>query len=83
MSSRKFSDLSCCPICGHDSFYELTEAHDIYSFSGKKIDYEEGKNTGKCYCNYCKTFLGSREKNKLSNAAARIVNKKQAGEKWQ
>jgi hypothetical protein len=52
------------------------EQHDVYSFDGSFLNSEEGKDKGKCYCNYCKVYLGNKKRNYISNIIKKIVDER-------
>ena len=83
----KFSDLVCCPFCGHYEFYTKSVVTGVSCFNecfdGSEADNEsmyEGltfNSNGKAYCKRCNKYLG----NNQTNEVGKMVLSKRAKDK--
>ena len=64
-----FEDLTCCPFCGSEIFYEKEQAYGNIEFNSRfdgkeaeNYDLYEGlsfRSSGRCYCRDCNKYLGN------------------------
>lgn len=70
----KFSELDCCPFCGHDEYYTKQYVYGSLRcnerFDGQEAEngemYESlncGNFSGRAYCSNCDRYLGNVVKN--------------------
>lgn len=81
----KFSDLSFCPFCGNEEYFERRYACGtvIYHmrFDGEEINNEgmydnlSYTDVGKRWCSNCGRYLGNENKNEVGVAARRAAEK--------
>lgn len=80
----KLSELSECPFCGYDEFYETEYVYGTTRwrsrFDGKEADNSDlydglriKDSSGRIYCDNCNKFLGNRKNNTLSKAAEKAL----------
>lgn len=81
----KFKELTKCPFCGGEEFYETGYASGPTSFTmrfdgnGTEADnanmYDSlgFKFTGRCYCKKCGQYLGNIEKDNISKKAEKAI----------
>ena len=80
-----FSELSCCPFCGFDEFYEKQYARGpvvfFQRYDGKETDNStmheslvySGSN--RVYCASCQRYIGNTEKDSLSKNAEKAAKR--------
>lgn len=77
----KFSELTCCPFCGNDEYYEKGYIKGRYCYY-YRYDGEEADNStmydgtatysnGRMYCSGCKRYLGNQSTDTLGKVAVR------------
>ena len=81
----KFEELTCCPFCGCDQYYEKQYARGPVIFR-MRYDSEQADNSemydsidftfsGRVYCDNCDQYLGNRITSDLSVAARKALKK--------
>ena len=85
----KFSDLQCCPFCGHDEYYTKEYWYGTIYY-GERFDGKEAHNenmydslnyknhSGRTYCRNCNKYLGNKISNNLSKAAQKKIEQRRA-----
>lgn len=82
----KFTELSCCPFCGCEEFFEKRWASGPVWYS-MRFDGGEGDNsemysaltyrgTGRVYCVECDRYLGNVDTGEVSVKVARMIEKR-------
>lgn len=83
----KFSELTECPFCGHDEFYEIApikgHVYYIMRYDGKEAEDNssmyDGTSTyptGRVYCDNCHKYLGNYIKNFVGGKAEKALTQK-------
>lgn len=82
----KFTDLKCCPFCGHDTYYTKNYTYGVVNFNchfdGSEADnsymYDNlvtKESNGYVYCAYCNKRLGNMILNSVSKQVQKSLNK--------
>ncbi len=83
----KFEDLTCCPFCGCETYYEKQTVKGKIEFNSlfngeeaPNYDMYEGlehKYSGKCYCRDCDKYLGNNLTNVVGKEAENKISERE------